>query len=114
MPDANNLVPLVASARFSVRAAAGLMLAAAVFAVSPARAQPTEPVVVRTVTQDDQVRIEETRVRGAVQRIVVEQKVGGSFTTIAEVGIYTNGFAVGWRGNTKVAVVDEFDDLNEG
>ena len=28
MPDANNLVPLVASARFSVRAAAGLMLAA--------------------------------------------------------------------------------------
>lgn len=79
MPDANNLVPLVASARFSVRAAAGLMLAAAVFAVSPARAQPTEPVVVRTVTQDDQVRIEETRVRGAVQRIVVEQKVGGSY-----------------------------------
>ena len=79
MPDANNLVPLVASARFSVWAAAGLMLAAAVFAVSPARAQPTEPVVVRTVTQDDQVRIEETRVRGAVQRIVVEQKVGGSY-----------------------------------
>lgn len=79
MPDANNLVPLVASARFSVRAAAGLMLATAVFAVSPARAQPTEPVVVRTVTQDDQVRIEETRVRGAVQRIVVEQKVGGSY-----------------------------------
>jgi hypothetical protein len=79
MPDANNLVPLVASARFSVRAAAGLMLAAAVFAVSPARAQTTEPVVVRTVTQDDQVRIEETRVRGAVQRIVVEQKVGGSY-----------------------------------
>jgi hypothetical protein len=79
MPDANNLVPLVASARFSVRAAAGLMLAAAIFAVSPARAQPTEPVVVRTVTQDDQVRIEETRVRGAVQRIVVEQKVGGSY-----------------------------------
>jgi hypothetical protein len=27
---------------------------------------------------------------------------------------YTNGFAVGWRGNTKVAVVDEFDDTNEG
>jgi hypothetical protein len=79
MPDANNLVPLVASARFSVRAAAGLMLAAAIFAVSPARAQTTEPVVVRTVTQDDQVRIEETRVRGAVQRIVVEQKVGGSY-----------------------------------
>lgn len=79
MPDANNLVPLDASARRSVRAAAGLMLAAAAIAVLPVRAQTTEPVVVRTVTQDDQVRIEEMRVRGAVQRIVVEQKVGGSY-----------------------------------
>ena len=41
--------------------------------------ETAEPTVVRTVTQDDQVRIEETRVRGAVQRIVVQQKGGGSY-----------------------------------
>jgi hypothetical protein len=79
MPDANNPVPPVAPSRCNVRAAAGLMLAAAALAVAPARAQTPEPVVVRAVTQDDQVRIEETRVRGAVQRIMVEQKVGGSY-----------------------------------
>lgn len=79
MPDANNLVPLVASVRRGIQAAAGLMLTAAAISTLPARAQTPEPVVVRTVTQDDQVRIEETRVRGAVQRIVVEQKVGGSY-----------------------------------
>ena len=54
-------------------------MAAAALTVAPAAAQTPEPVVVRTVTQDDQVRIEETRVRGAVQRIVVEQKVGGTY-----------------------------------
>ena len=56
-----------------------LTMAAAALAAAPAVAQTTEPAVVRTVTQDDQVRIEETRVRGAVQRIVVEQKAGGSY-----------------------------------
>jgi hypothetical protein len=57
------------------------VLLAAGWAV-PSIAQPLEtpePAVVRTVTQDDQVRIEETRVRGAVQRIVVQQKGGGSY-----------------------------------
>jgi hypothetical protein len=27
---------------------------------------------------------------------------------------YTNGFSVGWRGSTKVAAVDEFDEAPEG
>jgi len=54
--------------------AAGLSMPGLVQALETA-----EPVVVRTVTQDDQVRIEETRVRGAVQRIVVQQKGGGSY-----------------------------------
>jgi hypothetical protein len=54
--------------------AAGLSMPGLVQALETA-----EPAVVRTVTQDDQVRIEETRVRGAVQRIVVQQKGGGSY-----------------------------------
>jgi hypothetical protein len=66
----------------SARARCGtalLTMAAAALTAASAAAQTPEPAVVRTVTQDDQVRIEETRVRGAVQRIVVEQKAGGSY-----------------------------------
>ncbi len=37
-----------------------------------------EPVVERKVTEDDGVRIEEFRVRGQTQRIVVYSKVGGA------------------------------------
>jgi hypothetical protein len=36
-----------------------------------------EPRVERTVVEDDGVRIEELRVRGHTQRIVVQSKVGG-------------------------------------
>lgn len=79
MRDANNLVLAAAHACREMRAVAGLTVTAMLLAAAPANAQAPEPVVVRTVTQDDQVRIEETRVRGAVQRIVVEQKVGGSY-----------------------------------
>jgi len=79
MPDANNPAPTAAHARLGVPVRAGLVLAFALLAAPLARAQTPEPVVVRVVTQDDQVRIEETRVRGAVQRIVVDQKVGTSY-----------------------------------
>ena len=59
---------------------AALLLAAGLSMPGLVQALETpEPAVVRTVTQDDQVRIEETRVRGAVQRIVVQQKGGGSY-----------------------------------
>lgn len=37
-------------------------------------AETPEPVVVKTVTEDASTRIEETRVRGALQRIVVQPK----------------------------------------
>ena len=63
-----------------VRFHATLLLAAGLSMPGIVRAlEIPEPVVVRTVTQDDQVRIEETRVRGAVQRIIVQQKGGGSY-----------------------------------
>ena len=41
------------------------------------RAEP-EPAVQRTVIEDDGVRIEETRVRGQLQRVVVRSKVAGA------------------------------------
>ena len=37
-----------------------------------------EPVVERKVTEDDGVRIEELRVRGQTQRIVVQSKLGNA------------------------------------
>jgi hypothetical protein len=37
-----------------------------------------EPLAERRVTEDDGVRIEELRVRGETQRIVVRSKVGGA------------------------------------
>ncbi len=40
------------------------------------QAGPSEPVVQRSVFEDDGSRIEETRVRGRVQRITVTPKVG--------------------------------------
>ena len=53
-----------------------------------ARAEP-EPAVQRTVVEDDGVRIEETRVRGQVQRIVVRSKVGGKLGAVAPYEIIT-------------------------
>ncbi len=58
------------------------LLIAAAFAASLAtplalRAEP-EPAVQRTVVEDDGVRIEETRVRGQLQRVVVRSKVAGA------------------------------------
>ena len=43
---------------------------------SPAPQPPTEPNVQRIVIEDEGARIEELRVRGATQRIVVKPKVG--------------------------------------
>lgn len=54
-------------------------LAALVLSAAPAvRAEPPpEPAVQRTVSEDDHVRIEELRVRGQVQRVVVRSKTPG-------------------------------------
>lgn len=51
-----------------------LLPMAAVAQDEPARGG--EPKVERTVTEDDGVRIEELRVRGQTQRIVVQSKLG--------------------------------------
>ena len=44
----------------------------------PCWAEPGEPNVRRSVVEDEGVRIEELRVRGATDRIVVTPKVGGA------------------------------------
>ena len=65
----------------SARIAACCGAAGAIAAAAPAAAQNTsapveagEPRVQRTVIEDDSVRIEELRVRGQLQRIVVAPK----------------------------------------
>jgi hypothetical protein len=48
-----------------------------------------EPAVVRTVTEDDSVRVEELRVRGQTRRIVVRSKLPGA--PAYEIGTSTDG-----------------------
>jgi hypothetical protein len=48
-----------------------------------------EPAVLRTVTEDDSVRVEELRVRGQVRRIVVRSKLPGA--PAYEIGTSTDG-----------------------
>jgi hypothetical protein len=71
------------SARF---AAAALLVCAPCWAQSPAPATAAgdsvpqrggEPAVLRIVTEDDAVRVEELRVRGQTRRIVVRSKLPG-------------------------------------
>jgi hypothetical protein len=56
------------------RATRLLLLAVLPAAMATARAEEPEPSVQRTVLEDDRVRIEELRVRGQVQRVVVRNK----------------------------------------
>ena len=66
----------------SLRVRSSLSLALALAAVMPALAQEAqrggEPAVQRTVVEDDGMRVEELRVRGQTQRIVVHIKGGGA------------------------------------
>jgi hypothetical protein len=48
-----------------------------------------EPAVVRTVNEDESVRIEELRVRGQTRRIVVRSKLPGA--PAYEIGTATDG-----------------------
>jgi hypothetical protein len=66
--------------------------------VSPARAasasegvaqRGNEPTVVRTVSEDESVRIEELRVRGQTRRIVVRSKLPGA--PAYQIGTSTDG-----------------------
>jgi hypothetical protein len=69
--------------RIDPRAAAALALAAllgagpALAEDNPAQGKTPEPAVQRIVNEDDNVRIEELRVRGQTQSIVVKSKVPG-------------------------------------
>jgi hypothetical protein len=51
--------------------------------LAPVVAAP-EPAVQRSVQEDDNVRIEELRVRGVTQRIVVRPKAGGQGAALPE------------------------------
>jgi hypothetical protein len=53
------------------------LAAAAALAAAPSHAAP-EPAVQRTVQEDDNVRIEELRVRGINQRLVVQPKAASA------------------------------------
>jgi hypothetical protein len=55
-----------------------ISLALAALATPLALRAQAEPAVQRTVVEDDGVRIEETRVRGQLQRVGVRSKVGGA------------------------------------
>jgi hypothetical protein len=57
-------------------AAAVALLLASAHAAEPG-AQPPEPAVQRKVSEDDHVRIDELKVRGQTQSIVVQSKVNG-------------------------------------
>jgi hypothetical protein len=62
------------------------LLAGAAVAQSADVKQPAEPVVQRTVVEDEGARIEELRVRGQVQRIVVKPKNAREYEIVAPVG----------------------------
>lgn len=66
-------------------AAALVVLTAALGAVAQTREVP-EPKVQRTVIEDEGARIEELRVRGQVQRIVVKPRNAREYEVVAPVG----------------------------
>ncbi len=67
----------------SLLAIVALMLGAAAWAQVKDAAEPN---VQRTVVQDDGARIEELRVRGQVQRIVVKPKNAAEYEVVAPAG----------------------------
>jgi hypothetical protein len=54
-----------------------LLATAAVRAEETARRTPPEPQVLQQVTEDENVRIEELRVRGQTKRLTVQPKIRG-------------------------------------
>jgi hypothetical protein len=71
MPRMRPALPLLLSALVCLAAPAARAQAA------PASAESAEPRVQRIVQEDDQVRVDELRVRGQTQRITVRPKAGG-------------------------------------
>ena len=63
------------------------LLSCLLFAAAPARALDVpEPKVQRTVVEDEGARIEELRVRGQLQRIVVRPKNAAEYEIVAPPG----------------------------
>jgi hypothetical protein len=58
-------------------------LCGACLAQTPETKQPAEPVVQRVVVEDEGARIEELRVRGQAQRIVVKPKNAREYEIVA-------------------------------
>ena len=63
---------------FAIATAQVIALAATVPGPAAAEPVPGEPVVERRVAEDEQVRVEELRVRGETRRIVVKPKTAGA------------------------------------
>lgn len=74
------MVRMDADSRFAVALGAALLIGGAWPAAAQEQAprEVAEPNVKRTVIEDDGVRIEELRVRGQTQRIVVRSKAGNA------------------------------------
>ena len=64
----------------------GLPAAAPPTVAAPNRAGPPEPQVQRIVSEDDQVRIEELRVRGLTQRVVVKPRHAAEYEVVPTAG----------------------------
>jgi hypothetical protein len=62
------------------------VVASAAVAQTPEPKQPAEPAVQRTVVEDEGARIEELRVRGQVQRVIVKPKNAREYEIVAPVG----------------------------
>ena len=67
-------------------ACALLAACGAALAQQPPQSGPPEPKVQRIVVEDDAVRIEELRVRGQTQRIVVKPKNAAEYEIVAPTG----------------------------
>jgi hypothetical protein len=69
-----------------IAAALPLLLCGPALAQTAEVKQPAEPAVQRVVVEDEGARIEELRVRGQVQRIVVKPKNAREYEIVAPVG----------------------------
>jgi hypothetical protein len=69
-----------------MRSSSALLLCLACAAASAQAREVPEPKVERTVVEDDGARIEELRVRGQIQRIVVKPKNAAEYEIVAPTG----------------------------
>lgn len=100
------LRPALAALGLAALACTAAVAADAPPAPAPAASAPTvrdrggDPAIRRSVIEDDQVRVEELRVRGQTERVVVQPKKGGApYEIITSThGRDTGGSADGQRG----------------